>query len=129
MGTQAELFLPGPGAELTLDRLMNTLGRKAGTGWQEAWKVVHDAIADAQHDPKTARALYALVSCGKRHDPVALERLRALFIEAQVPSEFLPFEDSEALSALQSTCAQDLSLALRDLPLTGCREPRLERAG
>ena len=129
LGTQAELFLPGPSAELTLDRLMRILRRKSGKGWQEAWKVVHDAIADAPHNPETARALYALASCGKRHDPVALERLRALFIEAQVPPEFLPLENSEALSALRSTCAQGLSLALRDLPLTDCLEPRLERAG
>ena len=108
---------------------MRILRRKSGKGWQEAWKVVHDAIADAPHNPETARALYALASCGKRHDPVALERLRALFIEAQVPPEFLPLENSEALSALRSTCAQGLSLALRDLPLTDCLEPRLERAG
>lgn len=129
LGAQAELFLPGPGAELTLDRLMRILRRKSGKGWQEAWKVVHDAIADARHNPETARALYALASCGKRHDPVALEGLRALFIEAQVSQEFLPLEGSEALSALRSTCAQGLSLALRKLPPTGCREPCLERAG
>lgn len=74
LGAQAELFLPGPGAELTLDRLMRILRRKSGKGWQEAWKVVHDAIADAQHNPETARALYALASCGKWHDPVEIGR-------------------------------------------------------
>ena len=114
LGAQAELFLPGPCAELTINRLMHILRRKAGKGWPEAWKLVHDVIADAEHNPETARALYALASCGKWHDLVALERLRILFIEAQVPQEFLPLESSEALSALRSACAQGLSLALRD---------------
>lgn len=98
--TQAELFLPGTGAEPTLDRLMRILRRKAGKGWQEGWKMVHDATADAQHDPERAWALYALASRGKRHDPVALERVRPRFIAARVPAEFLPHEDWDTLSAL-----------------------------
>lgn len=87
-------------ADVTLDRLMRILRRKSCKGGQEAWKMVHDAIADAQYDPETARALYGLASCGKRHDPVALERLCAIFIEPQVPPQFLPHENSDALSAL-----------------------------
>ena len=113
-GAEAELFLPEPRIAFTSDRLMNILRRKARNSFQVAWKMVHDAIDEARHNPETAHALYALTSCGQRHDPVALERLRILFIEAQVPQEFLPLENSEALSALRSACAQGLSLALRD---------------
>lgn len=100
LGTQAEVYLPGTGAELTLDRLMCILRRKAGKGCHEAWKMVHDAIADGQDEPEMAWALYALACSGKQQDPVALERLHARLIEAQVPPEVLPHEESDGLSAL-----------------------------
>lgn len=62
--------------------------------------MVQEAIVEAQHNPETAHMLYALPSCGKRHDPVALKQVRTLFIEAQVPPEFLPRRNSKASAAV-----------------------------
>lgn len=56
--------------------------------WQEALKAINEAIADARHNPETARSLFALASYG-RSDRESLEQLRAIFAKEQIPLEFL----------------------------------------
>ena len=57
--------------------------------WQEAIKAINKAVADARHNPETARSLFALAANGRRHDPESLERLRTAFSKDGIPLKFL----------------------------------------
>ena len=62
---------------------------------QEAAKALNEAVAEARHNPKAARSLFAVASYGRR-DPASLEQLRVMFASKGIPMEFLshyvPFE-------------------------------------
>jgi len=55
---------------------------------QEAAKALNEVVAEARHNPETARSLFVAASFGRR-DPASLEQLRAMFAKEGVPMEFL----------------------------------------
>ena len=54
-----------------------------------AVQAINEAIAEARHNPETARSRFALVASDGRRDPKSLERRRATFAKEGIPSEFL----------------------------------------
>ena len=87
-GESAELFLPEPQTGFTNGLPPVERKKEPVNYWQEAVKAINEAVAEARHNPETARSLFALASYG-RHDPESLERLRVTFTKEGIPSEFL----------------------------------------
>lgn len=87
LGEQARLFCPEPQAGLTNGLPVKERKPEPINHWQEAIKAINEAIAEARHDPETARSLFALASYGRR-DPESLERLRTTFAKEGIPPEF-----------------------------------------
>lgn len=93
-GMQSALFLPKP--EIHLPPVSKREPKAVTVNhWHEAMKAFREAMIEARHNPETACSLFALAAYGSRHDPAALERLRADFAEEQVPLEFLSHYDSK----------------------------------
>ena len=55
---------------------------------QEAAKALNEAVAEARHNPETARSLFAVASY-ERRNPASLEQLRVMFAQEGIPMEFL----------------------------------------
>jgi hypothetical protein len=87
-GEQARLLLPEPQTGFTNGLSANERKPDPVNYWQRAVQAIDEAIAEARHNPETARSLFALASYGRR-DPVSLEQLRATFAMEQIPLEFL----------------------------------------
>jgi hypothetical protein len=88
-GEQAALFLLEPETGFTNGLPMTERKQEPAINyWQEAVKAINDAVAEARHNPETARSLFAVASFGRR-DPESLERLRATFAKEGIPPEFL----------------------------------------
>lgn len=87
-GELAELFLPELQTGLTNGLPAVERKQEPINYWQEALKVFNEAIAEARHNPETARSLFALASYGRR-DPESLDHLRVTFAKEGIPSEFL----------------------------------------
>jgi len=94
LGEQGELFLPEPQTGFTNGLAPDEWKPKPISYWQEAVKAINEALAEAQHNPETARSLFALASRGQR-DPESLERLRAVFVKDGIPPEFLSHYEPE----------------------------------
>ncbi|MBB4099628.1 hypothetical protein GGR46_003200 [Sphingomonas kyeonggiensis] len=90
MGAQASLFVPERRTEFTNG--LPAAAREAAeiARWDDAITVINDAIADARHNPDTARFLYTLAACGYPRNPESVERLLGYFDELEIPREFLP---------------------------------------
>lgn len=86
-GEQAELFLPEPQTRFSNGLPAKERKQEVVNYWQEAVKAINEAIAEARHNPETARSLFALASYGRR-DPESLERLRTTFAKEGIPPEF-----------------------------------------
>lgn len=56
--------------------------------WQEVVKAINEAVAEARHNPETARSLFQLASYG-HNDAISLEQFRDEFAKDQIPREFL----------------------------------------
>jgi hypothetical protein len=87
-GEQAALFLTEPQTGFTHGLPAKERKQEPVNYWQEAVKAINDAVAEARHNPETARSLFAVASFGRR-DPESLERLRATFTKEGIPPEFL----------------------------------------
>jgi hypothetical protein len=87
-GEQARLFLTEPQTGFTNGLPAKERKPEPVNHWQEAVEAINEAVAEARHNPETARSLFALASYGRR-DPAALEQLRATFAKEQIPLEFL----------------------------------------
>ena len=87
-GEQATLFVSEPQTGVTNGLPVDKRKQEPINHWQEAIKAIHEAVAEARHNPETAQSLFALASFGRR-DPESLERLRATFAKEGIPSEFL----------------------------------------
>lgn len=87
-GEQAKLFWSEPQTEFSNGLPPVARKKEPINYWQEAVKAIDEAIAEARHNPETARSLFALASLGRR-DPESLERLRATFTKEGIPMEFL----------------------------------------
>ena len=87
-GEQAALFLPEPQTGFTNGLPADERKQEPINYWQQAVKVIDEAVAEARHNPETAHSLFALASFGRR-DPESLDRLRATFAKEGIPSEFL----------------------------------------
>ena len=74
-GELAELFLPEPQTGFTNGLPAVERKKEPINYWQEAVKAINEAVAEARHNPETARSLFALASYG-RHDPESLDHLR-----------------------------------------------------
>ena len=87
-GEQATLFWPEPHTGFTNGLPVKERKQEPIDYGQEVVKVITEAVAEARHNPETARSLFALAAYGKR-DPESLERLRAEFAQEGIPREFL----------------------------------------
>jgi hypothetical protein len=87
-GEQAALFRTEPQTGFTNGLPAKERKQEPVNYWQEAVKAINDAVAEARHNPETARSLFAVASFGRR-DPESLERLRATFTKEGIPPEFL----------------------------------------
>lgn len=87
-GEHGELFLSVPKAEFTNGLPAGKRSREPINYWQETVKVINETIAEARYCPETARSLFALACCG-RQDHELLEELHIIFVEEQIPLEFL----------------------------------------
>lgn len=87
-GEQAALFLPEPQTGFTNGLPADERKKEPVNHWQAALQAIDEAIAEARHNPETARALFRLASSGRR-DPESLERLRVTFAKEGIPLEFL----------------------------------------
>jgi hypothetical protein len=87
-GEQAALFLPEPQTGFTNGLPAKERKQEPVNYWQEAVKALNEAVAEARHNPETARSLFALASFGLR-DPESLERLRVTLAKEGIPPEFL----------------------------------------
>lgn len=87
-GEQATLFVSEPQTGFSNGLPVVERKKEPANHWQEAVKAINDAVAEARHNPETARSLFALASYGRR-DPAALEQLRATFAKEGIPPEFL----------------------------------------
>ena len=87
-GEQAKLFWSEPQTEFTNGLPTRERKQESINVWQEAIKAINKAVADARHNPETARSLFALASYG-RHDSESLERLRLTFANEGIPLDFL----------------------------------------
>jgi len=87
-GEQAALFLPEPKTGFTNGLPAKERKQEPVNYWQEAVKAINKAVAEARHNPETARSLFALASFGRR-DPESLKRLRVTFSKEGIPPEFL----------------------------------------
>jgi hypothetical protein len=87
-GEQAGLFLPEPQTGFTSGLPAVERKKEPINYWQQAVQAINEAVAEARHNPETARSLFALASYGRR-DPESLDRLRATFAKEGIPSEFL----------------------------------------
>jgi len=91
-GELAALFLAEPQTGFTNGLPAVKRKQEPVNYWQEAVKAINEAIAEARHNPETARSVFTLASFGRR-DPESLERLRATFAKEGVPPEFLSHYD------------------------------------
>ena len=87
-GEHAKLFWSEPQTGFTNGLPAKERKPEPVNHWQEALKAINEAIADARHNPETARSLFALASYG-RSDRESLEQLRATFAKERIPLEFL----------------------------------------
>ncbi|MCB8748983.1 TniQ family protein [Rhodoferax sp. U2-2l] len=87
-GEHAKLFWSEPHTGFTNGLPAKERKPEPVNHWQEALKAINEAIADARHNPETARSLFALASYGQS-DRESLEQLRATFAKEQIPLEFL----------------------------------------
>ena len=85
---QAALFVPEPQTGFTIGLPVNKQTQEPVNYWQEAVNAFNEAVAEARHNPDTARSLFALAS-RERSDPESLERLRVTFAKEGIPLEFL----------------------------------------
>ncbi len=92
-GEQAKLFWSEPQTEFTNGLPTRERKQESINVWQEAIKAINKAVADARHNPETARSLFALAANGRRHDPESLERLRTEFSKDGIPLKFLSHYD------------------------------------
>ena len=94
-GEQAELFVPEPQTTFTNGLPADERKNAPTDYWQEAFKSINDAVAEARRNPEAARSLFALAAYGRRRDPDALMQLRATFTEAGIPLEYLSHNESD----------------------------------
>lgn len=87
-GEQAALFLAEPQTGFTNSLPAVERKKEPINYWQQAVQAINEAVAEARHNPETARSLFALASYGRR-DPESLDRLRVTFAKEGIPSEFL----------------------------------------
>jgi hypothetical protein len=87
-GEQAALFLAEPQTGFTNSLPAVERKKEPIHDWQQAVQAINEAVAEARHNPETARSLFALASYGRR-DPESLDRLRVTFAKEGIPSEFL----------------------------------------
>lgn len=87
-GEQADLFLPEPQTGFTNGLPADERKKEPINYWQEAVKAINEVVAEAKHNPETARSLFTLASYGRR-DHESLEELRAMFAKEGIPPEFL----------------------------------------
>lgn len=100
-GEQAELFLPEPQTGFTDGLPAKERKPEPVNHWQEAVKAANEAVAEARHNPETARSLFALASFGRRNHE-SLERLRVTFAKEGIPPEFLShYEPDEPFARLR----------------------------
>jgi hypothetical protein len=87
-GKLAELFWQEPQTRFTNGLPTVERKKESVNYWQEAIKAINEALAEARHDPETARSLFNMVSWGRR-DPESLRKLRDMFAKDGIPPEFL----------------------------------------
>ncbi|KLU16105.1 MULTISPECIES: TniQ family protein [Xenorhabdus] len=91
-GKQADLFLPEPQSDFT-NGLPTNGNKRSLNPWQNLTDALNAAVAEARHNPDTARSL-----C----DPESLEKLRTLFVEVGIPLEFVShFNPDEPFTSLR----------------------------
>ena len=93
-GEHAKLFWREPQTGFTNGLPANAPMPEPFDSGRRAVQAVEEAINQAQRDPETARALFALASYGRR-DPASLEQLRADFAKVGIPLEFLSHYDPD----------------------------------
>src|SRR5699024_9977051 len=88
-GESAELFRPEPYGVVDNDwPIQIRRSDDTATAWKKLAWAVEMAFIEARHNRETARFLFRFLA-NRRNDPARLEKLRAMFIENQVPPEFL----------------------------------------
>jgi hypothetical protein len=87
-GELGDLFLSEPQTGFTNGLPEKKRKSELVDHWQEAVKVINEALAEACHDREMARSLFTLASYGRR-DPESLDRLRVAFAQDGIPLEFL----------------------------------------
>jgi len=88
-GESAELFRPEPYGVVDNDwPIQIRRSDDTATAWKTLAWAVEMAFIEARHNRETARFLFRFLA-NRRNDPARLEKLRAMFIENQVPPEFL----------------------------------------
>jgi hypothetical protein len=87
-GELGDLFLSEPQTGFTNGLPEKKRKSELVDHWQEAVKVINEALAEARHDREMARSLFTLASYGRR-DPESLDRLRVAFAQDGIPLEFL----------------------------------------
>ena len=88
-GEQAGLFLPEPQTGFTNGLSADERKNAPIDYWQEAFKAIKEAVAEARHNPETARSLFALAAYGRRRDSDSMMQLRTTFAEGGIPLEYL----------------------------------------
>nr|WP_276515116.1 TniQ family protein [Citrobacter freundii] len=93
-GEQAALFLPEPQTGFTNGLSAKEPKQEPVNYWQEMIKAINEAVAEARHNPETARFLFALAAYGQQ-DPESLDRLRVTLAREGIPSEFLSHHEPD----------------------------------
>lgn len=98
LGEQGTLFLPESQTAFTNGLPVVECKTEPVNYWQDAVKAINEAVAEARHNPQTARSLFTVASFGRR-DPESLERLRVTFTKEGIPPEFLSYYVPDGLFA------------------------------
>jgi hypothetical protein len=93
-GEQAGLLLLEPQTGFTSGLPAVERKKEPITDGPPAVQAINEAVAEARHNPETARSRLALASDGRR-DPESLECLRATFAKEGIPSEVLSHDQPD----------------------------------